>query len=102
MTTPVAILAGGLATRLGPIAQSVPKALLDVAGKPFAVRQIELLRRNGLSTIVFCLGRLAQQVQDTLGDGSRWSVRILYSLDGPRPLGTGGDVGHPTSRVCAL
>src|ERR1043166_4502402 len=90
MTTPVAILAGGLATRLGPIAQSVPKALLDVAGKPFAVRQIELLRRNGLSTIVFCLGHLAQQVQDTLGDGSRWSVRILYSLDGPRPLGTGG------------
>ena len=48
MTFPVAILAGGLATRLRPVTESIPKVLLDVAGKPFAVRQIELLKQQGL------------------------------------------------------
>lgn len=92
MTLPVAILAGGLATRLWPMTQTIPKSLLEVAGKPFAVHQLELLRRAGIERIVYCIGYLGEMVRAELGDGSRFGVRISYSEDGPRPLGTGGAV----------
>jgi NDP-sugar pyrophosphorylase family protein len=90
MSLPVAILAGGLATRLGSVSATRPKALVEVAGRPFAVEQIELLRRNGLTDLVFCLGHLGQQVEAALGDGQAWGVRLRYVYDGPRLLGTGG------------
>jgi NDP-sugar pyrophosphorylase family protein len=90
MTLPVAILAGGLATRLGAVTAARPKSLLEVAGKPFAVHQLELLRRSGLREVVFCLGHLGEQVEAALGDGSAWGLRLRYSYDGPRLLGTGG------------
>ncbi len=90
MTLPVAILAGGLATRLGPLTAARPKSLLDVAGQPFAVHQLELLRRHGLREVVFCLGHLGEQVEAALGDGAAWGLRLRYSYDGPRLLGTGG------------
>lgn len=90
MSLPVAILAGGLATRLRPLTSSIPKSLVKVAGKPFAVHQIELLRRQGFAEIVFCVGYLGEQVQAELGDGSRWGVRLTYVFDGPMLLGTGG------------
>jgi NDP-sugar pyrophosphorylase family protein len=92
MTMPVAVLAGGLATRLGPITERMPKSLVDVAGRPFAEHQIELLRRNGVSEIVFLVGHLGDMVRDRLGDGARFGVRLRYVFDGPRPLGTGGAI----------
>jgi NDP-sugar pyrophosphorylase family protein len=92
MSLPVAILAGGLATRLGPLTASTPKALIDVAGQPFAVQQIQLLRRHGITDIVFLVGHLGEMISDTLGDGSAWGVRLRYVFDGPRPLGTGGAI----------
>lgn len=90
MTLPVAILAGGLATRLRPLTEVIPKVLVEVAGKPFAIHQIELLRREGLTEIIFCVGYLGEQVQALLGDGRRWNVNLKYVFDGPRLLGTGG------------
>ena len=90
MSLPVAILAGGLATRLGPITARTPKSLVDVGGRPFAEHQIELLQRHGLTDLVFLVGHLGEQVRDALGDGSRLGVRIAYVFDGPAPLGTGG------------
>ena len=90
MTLPVAILAGGLATRLGDLAEDTPKSLVDVGGKPFAVRQIELLRRHGIEDVVFCLGHLGERVTAAIGDGAAFGVRVRYSCDGERPLGTGG------------
>jgi len=90
MSLPVAILAGGLATRLRPFTEHLPKALMDVAGKPFAVRQLELLRRRGIEHVVFCLGYRGSMVQEALGDGSRWGIDVRYSYDGDRLLGTGG------------
>lgn len=92
MTLPVAVLAGGLATRLWPLTQGIPKSLVEVAGKPFAVHQIELLRRAGVGQIVYCIGYLGEMVRDELGDGSRFGLQISYSEDGPGPLGTGGAV----------
>lgn len=92
MSLPVAILAGGLATRLRPITERVPKSLVDVAGQPFAAHQVELLRRHSLTDIVFLVGHLGETVRETLGDGARWGVRLRYVFDGPRSLGTGGAV----------
>jgi NDP-sugar pyrophosphorylase family protein len=90
MTLPVAILAGGLATRLRPITAALPKSLVEVAGRPFAVEQLELLRQNGLTDIVFCLGHLGEQVEAALGEGQAWGVRLRYVYDGEQLLGTGG------------
>jgi NDP-sugar pyrophosphorylase family protein len=90
MSLPVAVLAGGLATRLRPLTEHIPKSLVEVAGKPFAVHQIELLRANGLARIVFCVGYLGEILQAELGEGSRWGVSLSYVFDGPQLLGTGG------------
>jgi NDP-sugar pyrophosphorylase family protein len=90
MSLPVAILAGGLATRLGDITQKIPKSLLDVAGRPFAERQLELLKRHGITHVLFCVGHLGEQIEAALGDGSRLGMRVDYSYDGPQLLGTGG------------
>lgn len=90
MSLPIAILAGGLATRLRPLTEHIPKSLIQVAGKPFAVHQIELLRQHNITQIVFCVGYLGEQIQAALGDGSRWGVHLAYVFDGPTLLGTGG------------
>lgn len=90
MSLPVAILAGGLATRLQPLTERIPKSLIEVAGKPFAVHQLELLRQHGLTQVVFCVGHLGDQVQAALGDGRRWDMNLQYVFDGPKLLGTGG------------
>lgn len=90
MSFPVAIMAGGLATRLRPITEKIPKALVDVAGKPFVVRQLDYLQRQGITRVVLCLGYLGEQVEAVVGDGSVFGLEVRYSWDGPRLLGTGG------------
>jgi NDP-sugar pyrophosphorylase family protein len=87
---PVAILAGGLATRLRPITERIPKVLLPVAGKPFLAHQLALLRRQGIARAVLCLGHLGDMVSRDFGDGSAHGVKLEYSFDGPVLLGTGG------------
>jgi NDP-sugar pyrophosphorylase family protein len=94
VTLPVAILAGGLATRLRPITADVPKALLDVAGRPFVEHQLDLLRRSGVERVVLCLGHLGEQVQTALGDGRRFGLSLAYAHDGGTLLGTGGALRH--------
>jgi NDP-sugar pyrophosphorylase family protein len=87
---PVAVLAGGLATRLRPITEKIPKLLVEVAGEPFFSHQLRLLKQNGLTDIVLCVGHLGQQIVDLYGDGSKFGVSIKYSFDGERLLGTAG------------
>jgi len=87
---PIAVLAGGLATRLRPLTEKIPKALVPVAGKPFLAHQLELLRRQGITRVVLCLGHLGEMVRNQFGDGSAHGVRLDYSFDGPVLLGTGG------------
>jgi NDP-sugar pyrophosphorylase family protein len=89
-TFPVAILAGGLATRLRPITTKVPKLLVEVAGEPFFSHQLRLLKKAGLTRVVLCVGHLGEMIVDQYGDGARWGVQIEYSFDGPKLLGTGG------------
>lgn len=87
---PVAILAGGLATRLRPITEKVPKLLVEVAGEPFFSHQIRLLKKAGLTRLVLCVGYLGEKIVELYGDGSKWGIQIDYSFDGPKLLGTGG------------
>jgi MurNAc alpha-1-phosphate uridylyltransferase len=87
---PVAILSGGLASRLHPITERVPKALVDVGGRPFVLRQLDLLRRQGLRRVVLCVGFLGEQVRERVGDGADLGVEVKYSFDGASLLGTGG------------
>ena len=87
---PVAILAGGLATRLRPITEKIPKLLIEVAGEPFFSHQIRLLKAAGLTRLVLCVGYLGEKIAEAYGDGARHGVRIDYSFDGPKLLGTGG------------
>jgi len=87
---PVAILAGGLATRLRPLTEKIPKVLLPVAGKPFLAHQLELLRDQGIRKVVLCLGHLGEMVEKDFGDGREYGVEVQYSFDGPKLLGTGG------------
>jgi MurNAc alpha-1-phosphate uridylyltransferase len=85
-----ALLAGGLATRLGPLAKDRPKALLEVGGRPFIDWQLEQVAAQGVGRIVLCLGHLAQAIEAHVGDGARFGLQVRYSYDGPRALGTGG------------
>ncbi len=90
MNLPVAILAGGLATRLRPIAETIPKALVDVAGTPFILRQLDYLRQQGFSRVVLCVGFLGEQIEAVVGDGSTLGLSVSYSRDWPKLMGTGG------------
>jgi NDP-sugar pyrophosphorylase family protein len=89
---PVAILAGGLATRLRPLTEKTPKLLVEVAGEPFFSHQIRLLKKSGLSRLVLCVGYLGEKIVELYGDGSKWGVQIEYSFDGDKLLGTGGAI----------
>jgi MurNAc alpha-1-phosphate uridylyltransferase len=89
---PVAILAGGLATRLRPITETMPKSLVDVRGKPFIEHQLRLLHLRGITEVVLCVGHLGWQIEEVIGDGADFGLRVRYSHDGAFPLGTGGAV----------
>ena len=88
----IAILAGGLATRLRPLTKKVPKALIKINGVPFIDYQIKYLKKQGITNIVLCTGFLGDQILDYVGDGARYGLKIIYSNDGERLLGTGGAI----------
>ena len=92
MSLPVVILAGGLATRLRPVTEKIPKALVEVAGRPFLEHQIGLLKQNAIAEVILCVGFLGEMIRERYGDGDTLGVRIRYSYDGPTLLGTGGAV----------
>lgn len=89
---PVAILAGGLGTRLSPITEKIPKALIVIANKPFIFHQLQYLRKEGIRKVVLCLGYLCEMIQEEVGDGSKFDLEITYSYDGDFLLGTGGSI----------
>ena len=89
---PVAILAGGLATRLRPVTETIPKALVEIAGEPFVAHQLRLLARAGYRRVVMCVGYRARQIEEFAGDGRDFGMEIAYSPDGPQLLGTAGAI----------
>ncbi len=92
--TPVAILAGGLATRLGLIAETIPKAMVPVGGRPFLEHQLEYLRSQGVRRVVICAGHLGERIVSAFGDGAQFGIQIDYSFDGEALRGTAGALRH--------
>ena len=86
----LALLAGGLATRMAPLTDRRPKSLLEVAGRPFILHQLDYFRNQGIERVVLCVGHLGEQVREVVGDGSAFGLDIRYAWDGDQPLGTGG------------
>jgi len=89
---PTAILAGGLATRLGSLTENIPKSLMQVSGEPFLAHQLALLRNQGIKRVVLCVGHLGEMIKAEFGDGGNFGIGVEYSFDGPRLIGTGGAV----------
>ena len=89
---PVAILAGGVAKRLQPLTQAIPKALIDVNGEPFIAHQLRLLQASGIERVVICAGYLGEMIQEYVGNGARFGLDVGFSFDGPQLLGTAGAI----------
>ncbi|HMS65232.1 MAG TPA: sugar phosphate nucleotidyltransferase [Ignavibacteria bacterium] len=92
MIRELVLLAGGLATRLKPVTETIPKSLIEVAGKPFIQIQLELLKNKGIEKVVVCAGYLGEKIQEFVEDGSRFGTEVKYSFDGEKLLGTGGAI----------
>lgn len=86
---PAVLLVGGLGTRLRPAVASQPKALATVGGRPFLELLVKQLTAQGIRELVMCTGYLADQIEQTFGDGSRFGAVIRYSKE-DIPIGTGG------------
>ncbi len=89
---PLAILAGGLAKRLRPLTETLPKSLVPIGGEPFVSYQLRLVRSRGVERVVMCVGYLGEMIRDFVGDGSAFGLEVEYAWDGGQPLGTAGAV----------
>jgi MurNAc alpha-1-phosphate uridylyltransferase len=85
---PVAVLAGGLGTRLGALGQTTPKALIEVAGRPFALWQLELLRAHDVGRVVMCVGHHGERIEAEIG--APFGLDVRYVHDPPKLAGTAG------------
>jgi len=89
---PVAILAGGMGTRLYPLTERIPKALVEINGEPFVAHQLRLLASRGIERVVLCIGQHGDRIREYAGDGARYGVAVDYSPDGPVLRGTAGAI----------
>jgi N-acetyl-alpha-D-muramate 1-phosphate uridylyltransferase len=96
---PVAILAGGRATRLHPVTENTPKSLLELNGEPFVVHQLRLLQGKGIRRAILCVGHLGALIQQAIGDGSSFGLQVDYSFDGPNLLGTAGAIKNALPKL---
>lgn len=85
----VAILCGGLGTRLGELTRDVPKPMIPIGGRPYLERVVESFRNRGFNELVMLAGYLPDVIASHFGDGSRFDVSVEYSVE-TTPLGTGG------------
>ena len=87
---PVALIAGGLATRLKLLTEDIPKSMIRVAGRPFIDWQLIWLKSQGIEDVIICAGHFAAQLKNHVGKGENFGLQVRYSFDGPTQLGTGG------------
>jgi N-acetyl-alpha-D-muramate 1-phosphate uridylyltransferase len=92
-----AVLCGGLATRLRPVTETIPKSLIPIGSEPFLSYQLRLLHSQGVRDVVLCVGYLGEMIQEFAGDGSRFGLRLTYSFDGPSLKGTAGAIRNALS-----
>jgi NDP-sugar pyrophosphorylase family protein len=96
---PIAVIAGGLAQRMRPVTETIPKSMLLVAGEPFIAHQLRLLRREGIERAVLCIGHLGEVIEAYVGDGRAYGLHVEYSRDGERLRGTGGALRRARERL---
>jgi NDP-sugar pyrophosphorylase family protein len=96
---PIAILAGGLATRLGPLTEKTPKSLISVARDPFIAHQLRLLKRNGIEHVILCVGHFGEEIEKAIGDGRAFGMKVEYSYDGANLLGTAGAIRNALPKL---
>jgi NDP-sugar pyrophosphorylase family protein len=89
---PVVVLAGGLATRMQSFTGNIPKAMIDVAGKPFIHWQLLMLKNQGINNVILCIGHLGEMIEKYAGNGAAFGLNLTYSYDGDKLLGTGGAI----------
>lgn len=90
MAVQCVILAGGLGTRMRPLTDRIPKALLPVNGVPFVDHQLRWLASHGVDEVVLSIGHRGGQIRDHLGDGARFGLRLRFVDEGEDLRGTGG------------
>lgn len=96
---PAVILAGGLATRLRPMTETIPKALVALNGEPFIAHQLRLLRKQDITDVILSVGYKGDMIEEFVGDGGRYDVNVSYVHDGPELLGTGGALKNTLSHI---
>jgi len=85
------LLVGGLGTRLRPLTNQRPKALMPVLNRPLISYELELLARHGVRDVILAVSHGAAEIEAALGDGAQWGVRLRYVAE-VEPLGTGGAI----------
>jgi NDP-sugar pyrophosphorylase family protein len=73
-----------------PFTDRIPKALIPVAGEPFAHHQLQWLHSEGVRDIVYCIGYLGEQIRAAIGDGSAFGLSVAYVDEGEHLRGTAG------------
>ena len=86
----VVILSGGLATRLRPLTETVPKSLVEIEGRPFLEYQIGFVKKGGVRDIVLCAGYRGEKIEKYFGNGKQIGVDIKYSYEREKLLGMAG------------
>ncbi len=90
MTLQCVILAGGLGTRMRPLTETIPKALVPVRGLPFVDWQLRHLAGQGVRRVVFSVGYRGEMLRDHVGDGARFGLQAAWVDEGSQLRGTGG------------
>ena len=90
MSLPCVILAGGRGSRMRPMTDAIPKALVPVHGRPFAGWQLDLLASEGVGEMLYLVGYRGSMIRDYVGDGADWGVKVTYADEGEALRGTGG------------
>lgn len=99
MISTLVLLAGGMATRLRPVTETIPKSMLEVAGKPFIDHQLKLIKKNNITEVVICVSFLGEIIKEFAGNGNRYGLKIDYSFDGDLLLGTGGTIKQALGKL---
>jgi len=89
---PVVLLAGGIATRMRPLTEKIPKSMLEIADRPFIAHQLCLLKNKGIEHVILCVGYFGEMIESYLNANGAFGLKIIFSYDGNTLLGTGGAI----------
>ncbi len=91
-------IAGGRGERLRPLTDNRPKPMVEINGKPIIGYQVDWMRAQGVTDVVFLTGYMGGMIQDHFGDGSEYGINAHYSME-KTPLGRGGALKQGLSLV---